>query len=322
MRGGAGAVSRLVCPRRLQEGVSYRACVVPAFDATLAPRGASRRGHVELPIYDSWTFRAGAKEDFEELVLRLHPVESMASLGTRPISAFRPWPTWKTLRALAGTPTIPLRRSSSRTARWPRPAERASVARRCLRRGVSYAHGPAREPPVRTPMPSDSRRTIPARCRGARAPAWRRRSTAGITPASARSTRGRPMDRGSESRPAAAGGGGDGRALRPGASGVPDGTRVGAAPRHRKGQPAAADCRAGQRHGGCRSPPERRDADADGSDRPRGTGAHAHPSRRADAERGSAQLRAARGGRHAGIRPARATEGRSRTACSVRDPRR
>ena len=105
VRGGAGAVSRLVCPRRLQEGVFYRACVVPAFDAALAPRwSVDAGGAIELPIYDSWTFRAGAKEDFEELVLRLHPAESMASLGTRPISAFRPWPTWKTLRALAGTP--------------------------------------------------------------------------------------------------------------------------------------------------------------------------------------------------------------------------
>jgi hypothetical protein len=104
-RGGPGAVSRLVCPRRLDPGIAYRACIVPAFDATLNLKwNVDAGGIVEVPIYHSWTFRAGPKEDFEELVLRLHPIESMAALGTRPISAFKPWPTWKTLRALAGTP--------------------------------------------------------------------------------------------------------------------------------------------------------------------------------------------------------------------------
>jgi hypothetical protein len=134
VRGGAGAVSRLVCPRRLQEGVFYRACVVPAFDAALGPRwNVEAGGILEIPTYDSWTFRAGAKEDFEELVLRLHPVESTASLGTRPISAFRPWPTWKTLRALSGAPadTTPAIFPQDGALAAPRQSERPSLDDAC-----------------------------------------------------------------------------------------------------------------------------------------------------------------------------------------------
>ena len=60
-RGGAGAVSRLVCPRRLDPGITYTACVVPAFDGTLEPWWDVDRGAIEeVPIYTSWTFRAGA----------------------------------------------------------------------------------------------------------------------------------------------------------------------------------------------------------------------------------------------------------------------
>jgi hypothetical protein len=104
-RGGPGAVSRLVCPRKLEEGSAYRACVVPAFDATLRPSWrVEDGGTVQVPIYLSWTFRTGPKEDFEDLVLRLRPIESTAGLGTRVVDASRPWPTWKTLRELAGRP--------------------------------------------------------------------------------------------------------------------------------------------------------------------------------------------------------------------------
>ena len=66
VRGGAGAVSRLVCPRRLQEGFSTGRASFRRSTPRSLPGGASTRGAPSrLPIYDSWTFRAGAKEDFE-----------------------------------------------------------------------------------------------------------------------------------------------------------------------------------------------------------------------------------------------------------------
>ena len=51
-RRGAGTVSRLICPRKLEPFVVYRACVVPAFDATLNPSwDVDRGGTVELRPY-------------------------------------------------------------------------------------------------------------------------------------------------------------------------------------------------------------------------------------------------------------------------------
>ena len=78
-------MSRLLCPRRLLPLTTYRACVVPAFEAgRLAGLGrdpgtdgaapawtaASARG-LELPVYFTWTFRTGRGGDFESLVRRL-----------------------------------------------------------------------------------------------------------------------------------------------------------------------------------------------------------------------------------------------------------
>jgi hypothetical protein len=103
-RGGAGAVSRLVCPRKLAENIWYRACVVPAFTEELKPSWEGAAGTTEVPIYLWWAFRTGPPEDFEELVTRLKPAEAtvLAQLGTRTVDASRPWPTGKLLRELAG----------------------------------------------------------------------------------------------------------------------------------------------------------------------------------------------------------------------------
>ena len=136
VRGGAGAVSRLVCPRRLQEGISYRACVVPAFDATLAPR---------------WSVDAGGAASFQ---LRLRDVsggegrllEELACACTR----LNRWPRWargRSARSGRGRhgrrfghwpahPTIRPQRSSSRMDRW-RHLDRARVRR-------STKHAPRR----------------------------------------------------------------------------------------------------------------------------------------------------------------------------------
>jgi hypothetical protein len=82
------AGSRLLCPRRLQPGVPYLACLVPAFDlGVLAGLGqdvgsgalgpawtlADLPDPLRLPVYYSWEFGTGPAGDFESLVRRLAP---------------------------------------------------------------------------------------------------------------------------------------------------------------------------------------------------------------------------------------------------------
>jgi hypothetical protein len=93
-------LSRLVCPRRLESGVSYLACIVPAYeagrqaglglevtaageDAWPPPGGGS--GAFELPVYDHWEFSTGPDGDFEALARRLQPVAFGPEIGTRPM---------------------------------------------------------------------------------------------------------------------------------------------------------------------------------------------------------------------------------------------
>jgi hypothetical protein len=93
---GSGAVtSRLVCPRRLQPGRSYRAAIVPAFaigrDAAL---GRPLDAHVdlqpawrenepaELPLFHTWTFSTSPEAgDFETLCRRLEPDTEGGRIG-------------------------------------------------------------------------------------------------------------------------------------------------------------------------------------------------------------------------------------------------
>jgi hypothetical protein len=83
------AISRLVCPRRLQAGQSWIACLVPAFatgrkaglgeriepqdEAQLAPAWTAQdlTSPLDLPVYFQWEFSTGRAGDFEELVRRL-----------------------------------------------------------------------------------------------------------------------------------------------------------------------------------------------------------------------------------------------------------
>ena len=86
-------ISRLVCPRRLQERKSYVACVVPAFDAgrlrglgqpvpsaSLGPAWSSAQPvEIELPVYFHWEFSTGPVGDIETLARRLKRPNQYAS---------------------------------------------------------------------------------------------------------------------------------------------------------------------------------------------------------------------------------------------------
>ncbi|BCB78363.1 hypothetical protein GCM10022251_30520 [Phytohabitans flavus] len=98
----ARTLSRLVCPRRLEAGVRYLACLTPTFAAgrvagvggdagadPLAPAWGGT-GSVELPVYYSWSFQTGAEGSFEALVRRLRPRPAPASLAGREIGVGAP----------------------------------------------------------------------------------------------------------------------------------------------------------------------------------------------------------------------------------------
>lgn len=86
-------VSRLVCPRRLEPGTAYIACVVPAFevgrlrglgrpvaaDATLAPAwNHAQPNATELPVYHHWSFGTGPVGDIESLARRIRTPDKYA----------------------------------------------------------------------------------------------------------------------------------------------------------------------------------------------------------------------------------------------------
>lgn len=101
------SLSRLLCARRLAAFTDYIACVVPAFEvgrlaglnlplpanADLTPAwrsGAAATASVTLPVYFHWTFRTGAREDFETIVDRLAPRDLLGGVGQRPMDIGRP----------------------------------------------------------------------------------------------------------------------------------------------------------------------------------------------------------------------------------------
>ncbi|MGP4090922.1 hypothetical protein [Streptomyces sp. KR55] len=99
-------VSRLVCPRRLEAGHRYVACLVPAFDAGVA-RGLTGEApapavdgaaptigpawdvtaptDLVLPVYFHWEFATGPEGDFEELAKRLDPFVCPPTVGSAPM---------------------------------------------------------------------------------------------------------------------------------------------------------------------------------------------------------------------------------------------
>ena len=86
-------ISRLVCPRRLEERKNYVACVVPAFDAgrlrglgqpvqsdSLGPAwNSAQPTEIELPVYFHWEFSTGPVGDIETLARRLKRPDQYAS---------------------------------------------------------------------------------------------------------------------------------------------------------------------------------------------------------------------------------------------------
>ncbi|MHB8148530.1 MAG: hypothetical protein ACYDIB_00045 [Desulfobulbia bacterium] len=103
------AVSRLLCPRKLQAEKSYRAFLVPAFETgrlagldkdpkdVLAQTpswrkysGASDAYPTEFPIYFQWGFRTGLSGDFKSLATLLQPKVLGPKFGQRPMDITRP----------------------------------------------------------------------------------------------------------------------------------------------------------------------------------------------------------------------------------------
>ena len=107
---GTSAVSRFLCPRRLQADTSYLACLVPATlpgvqaglglpvdpGPAIAPAWTAGAGQdVVLPVYHSWRFSTGADGDFKSLVQLLQgtPADGIPGFATRTIDMSAPWQT-------------------------------------------------------------------------------------------------------------------------------------------------------------------------------------------------------------------------------------
>lgn len=105
---GVANLSRLLCPRPLDQYQSYVACVVPTYDAgvaaglgrdkpgTLDPAwrrssdGSDAANEIELPCYHSWQFQTGPDGDFESLANKLVPQAAPWNVGRRILDASHP----------------------------------------------------------------------------------------------------------------------------------------------------------------------------------------------------------------------------------------
>jgi hypothetical protein len=104
-------LSRLVCPRRLDDRTAYVACVVPTFLAgaqvamgltpvdTLAPSwgtaenfaGGDPLDMIALPVFFSWEFGTAEEGNFESLARKLRPTVAPPGVGRRRVDATHPW---------------------------------------------------------------------------------------------------------------------------------------------------------------------------------------------------------------------------------------
>jgi hypothetical protein len=105
-------LSRLVCPRRLDDYTHYVACVVPTFLAgvqaglgiapatTLAPAWGTKDNFaggdpfdmIALPVYYSWSFGTAEEGNFESLARKLRPAVAPPGVGRRRVDATHAWP--------------------------------------------------------------------------------------------------------------------------------------------------------------------------------------------------------------------------------------
>src|SRR4051812_47452019 len=105
-------LSRLVCPRRLNDHTAYVACVVPTFLAgaqaalgvtpvtTLAPAWGTAPNFAAgdpfvlgpPPAFLSWSFGTAEAGNFESLARKLRPAVAPPGVGRRRVDATQPWP--------------------------------------------------------------------------------------------------------------------------------------------------------------------------------------------------------------------------------------
>lgn len=83
---GAHRVARLLSPRPLAGDTEYIAAIVPAYDASGAPRWSATTtgGLQDIPLYQSWTFTTG-DGDFATIAERLRPASSQG-FGAAPLT--------------------------------------------------------------------------------------------------------------------------------------------------------------------------------------------------------------------------------------------
>ena len=185
-----------ICPRRLDPAIAYhgvcRAGIRRDAETVVGRRPRRHRGTADLHVDGRFVHRSPGKTSRSWCCVSSRSSRRLC-LGTRAVSAIRPWPTFKTLRALAGTPddATPAIFQQDGALAAPNQSERPSLDEACTV-SIPYANGRAREPPVRRCRPRRrgcTRGRSPRRSRERGLPAWRLRSTARIMPASARSTR-------------------------------------------------------------------------------------------------------------------------------------
>src|ERR1035441_10551472 len=101
----AAAISRLLCPRRLDPETAYTAFLVPAFEigrqaglgmdvSGLHTSGPAWTGQtsapLRLPVYYQFSFRTSDAGDFESLVRKLTPTVLPADVGAAPMAVDQP----------------------------------------------------------------------------------------------------------------------------------------------------------------------------------------------------------------------------------------
>jgi hypothetical protein len=103
----AAAISRILCPRRLDPETRYTAFLVPAFEigrqaglgmdvSGVHTADPAWNGHtpapLRLPVYYRFTFRTSDAGDFESLVRKLTPTVLPADVGATPMAVDHPGP--------------------------------------------------------------------------------------------------------------------------------------------------------------------------------------------------------------------------------------